>query len=238
MSRTIYEFTVDQIKDHTSEIRELYLTLKNQPEFKFKAGQFVMLHVPTETGKPALRAYSIATTEHDHQKFRLIFKFVENGVASNFVWALKGTETLNFTGPFGKVFFQEPPTEQIVFFNTGSGLSQHFCFLESKMKQYPNLKYKLYFGLRREENIYYEAELKELKKQLPNFEFHYVLSRPSESWTGKKGYVQHFLKETNYLETPTTFYLCGTGGMVKEVKHQLLEIDGLDKTKVWSEAFD
>jgi CDP-4-dehydro-6-deoxyglucose reductase len=238
MSRTIYEFTVDQIKDHTSEIRELYLTLKNQPEFKFKAGQFVMLHVPTETGKPALRAYSIATTEHDHQKFRLIFKFVENGVASNFVWALKGTETLNFTGPFGKVFFQEPPTEQIVFFNTGSGLSQHFCFLESKMKQYPNLKYKLYFGLRREENIYYEAELKDLKKQLPNFEFHYVLSRPSESWTGKKGYVQHFLKETNYLETPTTFYLCGTGGMVKEVNHQLLEIDGLDKTKVWSEAFD
>ncbi len=238
MSRTIYEFTVDQIKDHTKEIRELFLTLKNQPEFKFKAGQFVMLHVPTETGKPALRAYSIATTEHDTKKFRLIFKFVENGVASNFVWALKGKEILNFTGPFGKVFFQEPHYEQIVFLNTGSGLSQHFCFLESKMKQFPNLKYKLYFGVRKEEDCYYEKELAELQKYLPNFEFHYVLSRASESWTGKKGYVQHFLKETNYKEIPTTFYLCGNGGMIKEVKHQLLEIDGLDKSKVWSEAFD
>ena len=80
MSRTIYEYKVSQIIDHTQIIRELYLDLTNQPEFKFKAGQFVMLHVPTETGKPALRAYSIATTEHDTQKFRLIFKFVENGV--------------------------------------------------------------------------------------------------------------------------------------------------------------
>ncbi len=238
MSRAIYEFTVDQITDHTKEIRELFLTLKNQPEFKFKAGQFVMLHVPTEAGKPALRAYSIATTEHDTKKFRLIFKFVENGAASNFVWALKGHEILNFTGPFGKVFFQEPPDEQIVFLNTGSGLSQHFCFLESKMKQFPNLKYKLYFGVRKEEDRYYEKELTELQKHLPNFEFHYVLSRASDSWTGKKGYVQHFLKETNYKEIPTTFYLCGNGGMIKEVKHQLLEIDGLDKSKVWSEAFD
>jgi CDP-4-dehydro-6-deoxyglucose reductase, E3 len=225
MSRTIYEFTVDQIKDHTPEIRELFLTLKNQSEFKFKAGQFVMLHVPTAEGKPALRAYSIATTEHDTQKFRLIFKFVENGAASKFVWNLK-------------VFFQEPPDEQIVFLNTGSGLSQHFCFLESKMKQFPNLKYKLYFGVRKEDDRYYENELKDLKKYLPNFEFHYVLSRASDAWTGKKGYVQHFLKETNYKEIPTTFYLCGNGGMIKDVKHQLLDIDGLDKTKVWSEAFD
>ena len=238
MSRAIYEFTVDQIKDHTKEIRELFLTLKNQPEFKFKAGQFVMLHVPTKTEKPALRAYSIATTEHDTKKFRLIFKFVENGAASNFVWALNGQEVLNFTGPFGKVFFQEPPDEQIVFLNTGSGLSQHFCFLESKMKQFPNLKYKLYFGVRKEEDRYYENELTELKKHLPNFEFHYVLSRASDAWTGKKGYVQHFLNETNYKQIPTTFYLCGNGGMIKEVKHQLLEIDGLDKSKVWSEAFD
>jgi len=238
MSRLIYEFNVEQIKDHTREIRELFLTLKNQDAFKFKAGQFVMLHVPTENGKPALRAYSIATTEHDHQKIRLIFKFVENGVASKFIWSLNGKETLQFTGPFGKVFFQEPPDEQIVFLNTGSGLSQHFCFLESKMKQYPNLKYKLYFGVRTENDCYYETELNQLKKELPHFEFHYVLSRASDSWRGKKGYVQHYLKETNYKETPTTFYLCGNGGMIKEVKHQLLDIDGLDKSKVWSEAFD
>lgn len=239
MSRIIYEYKINSIIDHTPNIRELFLEIKNQPEFKFKAGQFVMLHVPVEGGgKPLLRAYSIASSDQDHQKFSLLFKYVETGKASEYVWNLKGDETLNFTGPFGKVFFQEPPTEQIVFLNTGSGLSQHMCFLLSKMDQYPQLKYKLFFGVRSESDIYYESELKKLQEKLPHFEYAYVLSRPSTTWTGKSGYVQNHLKDVNYKDTPTTFYLCGNGGMIKDVKHQLLEVDGIDKAKVWSEAFD
>lgn len=238
-ARIPLEFKVEKIIDHTHEIRELYLKLTNKPEFSFKAGQFVMLHVPVEgAAKPALRAYSIASTDAQKDGFKLIFKFVDNGIASQYVWALKGHETLTMTGPFGKVFFQEPPTEQVIFLNTGSGISQHFSFIESRMQQYPDLQYKLFFGVRREMDIYYVSELDRLKKHLPNFEYHFVLSRPSESWTGKKGYVQHHLKDVDYKNTPTTFYLCGNGGMIKEVKHQLFEVDGFDKSKVWAEAFD
>ena len=238
-ARIPLEFKVEKIIDHTHEIRELYLKLTNKPEFSFKAGQFVMLHVPVEgAAKPALRAYSIASTDAQKDGFKLIFKYVDNGVASQYVWALKGNETLTMTGPFGKVFFQEPPTEQIVFLNTGSGISQHFSFLESRMHQYPNLKYVLFFGVRREMDIYYVSELDRLKKHLPHFEYHFVLSRPSDSWTGKKGYVQHHLKDLDYKNIPTTFYMCGNGGMIKDVKHQLFEIDGIDKSKVWAEAFD
>jgi CDP-4-dehydro-6-deoxyglucose reductase, E3 len=239
MSRQIYQFRTTEIIDHTQDIRELVLHLEGQPAFKFRAGQFVMLHVPVEgEAKPELRAYSIASTEHQTNGFKLIFKYVDNGVASQFVWGLKGNELLNFTGPFGKVFFQEPPTEQIVFLNTGSGISQHFSFIESKMQEYPNLAYKLYFGVRTEENIYYESELKRLQQHLPNFEYHYVLSRPSPKWRGKKGYIQNFLPETNYKTIPTTFYMCGNGAMIKDVKHQLIEVDGIDKSRIWAEAFD
>ena len=243
MSRVIYNYKINKITDHTPQIRELDLEIMSDSDFNFKAGQFVMLHVPTvnaegQAGKPALRAYSIATTEENKKSFRLIFKFVETGVASEFVWNLKGPETLQFTGPFGKVFFQELPTEQVIFLNTGSGISQHFCFIESKMKTYPNLKYKLYFGLRYEQDIYYRNELEALKKHLPNFEYHYVISRPTDTWTGKKGYVQNFINETDYKNIPSTFYLCGNGAMIKDVKHQLIEIDQFDKTKIWAEAFD
>jgi len=245
--RTLYNFRILKIIDHTAEIRELVLELNLElhPEsevptnFNFRAGQFVTLHVPIAGAtKPALRAYSIASTDEQKNGFKLIFKFVEGGIASRYVWSLTGNEILKMTGPFGKVFFQEPPTEQVVFLNTGSGISQHFSFIESKMKTYPNLKYKLYFGVRKESDIYYESELKRLQKDLPNFEYHYVLSRAANSWNGKKGYVQYFLDETEYKKTPSTFYLCGNSGMIKEAKHQLLVVDGLDKTKVWSEAFD
>ncbi len=236
-TRTIYKMKIEKIKDHTDIVRELVIKPVEPQEFSFKAGQFIMLHVPQEGQKPALRAYSIASHEEKKDGFHLLFKFVENGVASRFVWNLKGNEELQFTGPFGRVFFKEPPTEQIVFLNTGTGLSQHYSYLVSKMKQYPNLKYRLLFGLRTEKDIYYEKELQQLQTELSDFKFEYVLSRPLETWTGKKGYVQNFIHEFDFMSTQTTFYLCGNGGMIKGVK-EILEKEGFDKTRIHSEAFD
>ena len=240
--RLVCEFNLDKITDHTPLIRELHLSLTdtptNPPEFPFKAGQFVMLHVPTGEPKAALRAYSVATTDENKKGFRLIFKFVENGVASKYVWGLESQQKIKFTGPFGKVFFQEPPTEQIVFLNTGSGISQHYCFLESKMKQYPDLKYRMYFGVRYEADIYYKKELDYLRSNLKNFDYDFVVSRPSESWKGKRGYVQNFLNETKYKSVPTTFYLCGNGAMIKDVKHELIDLNQIDPKRIWAEAFD
>lgn len=237
-ARTIYQMRVEKIVDHTPSVRELLIKAVTPAEFTFRAGQFVMLHVPQGEGKPALRAYSIASAEKDRSGFRLLFKYVDQGVASTYVWALQEGAELKFTGPFGKVFFQEPPTEQIVFLNTGTGISQHLCYILSKMEQYPLLKYRMLFGVRSEKDIYIQDELEKLKSELNDFEYEFVLSRPSDSWTGKKGYVQNFLPQYDYKNIQTTFYLCGNGGMIKEVKHQLLEIDGLDKSRLWTEAFD
>ncbi|MBL7672323.1 MAG: phenol 2-monooxygenase [Bdellovibrionaceae bacterium] len=261
--RTLTQMTVETIIDHTPMVRELRLRNQSSEPFRFKAGQFVMLHVPdAETGKPALRAYSIASEEQKTDGFNLILKYVDNGKASSFVWGLGGNETLSFTGPFGKVFFQEPPTEQIIFLNTGTGLAQHLSYLLSKKDQFPNLKYKMLFGLRHETDIYFEKELTELQKTLPNFEFEYVLSRPQATWsknhedtkttensgnssrawssgrTGKTGYVQNFIKDFDFKNIPTTFYLCGNGGMIKATKEILIDQYGFDKTCIWAEAFD
>lgn len=236
--RKIHQMKVLKIITRTPKVRELILKCNEPQSFEFKAGQFVMLHVPQPEGKPALRAYSVASSDKQKDGFHLLFKYVDNGKASEFIWSLKGDETLQFTGPFGKVFFQEPPNEQIIFLNTGTGLSQHLCYLLSKKDQYPNLKYRMLFGVRNEEEIYGKEELDNLKKNLKDFHYEYVLSRPSDSWKGKKGYVQNFLKEFEYKNTPTTFYLCGNGGMIKEVKHQLIEVDKIDKSHIWSEAFD
>lgn len=227
---------VTKIRDDNSQIRHLWLEAVEPGEFKFKAGQFGMLHVPQDP-KPALRAYSYASDERATNGFRLIFKSVDGGLASKFVWGLKGGETLTFTGPFGRLFFHEPPTEQIVFLNTGSGVAQHICYLESKKDQYPDLRYRLLFGVRTEADIYFREELEAMRQALPNFSYEYVLSRPSDSWKGKKGYVQNFIKEFEYASIPTTFYMCGNGAMIKDTK-AVLEADGFDKARIFAEAFD
>ncbi len=238
-TRIVYQMKISKIIDHTPFVRELRLTNLSPQPFSFRAGQFAMLHVPDPSGgKPALRAYSISSEENRADGFDLIFKYVDNGKASSFVWNLKGDETLSFTGPFGKVFFQEPPTEQIVFLNTGTGITQHMSFLLSKKNQYPHLKYRMLFGLRHEKDIYFREQLLALKKELSNFEFEYVLSQPQSTWTGKKGYVQNFVLDFDIEKIPTTFYLCGNGSMIKATKDLLINEKGIDKSRVWAEAFD
>lgn len=234
--RVIYKMRVAQVRDYTPRIRELFLECSEPQNFKFRAGQFVMLHVPADP-KPLLRAYSIASGEQQTNGYRLVFNYVDGGAASKFVWTLKGGETLDFTGPFGRLFFAEPPTEQIVFLNTGSGISQHACYLETNLQKYPGLRYRLLFGVRTEADIYYRPELDLLKSKLKDFEYDFVLSRPSDAWKGKRGYVQNFIDAFEYMNVPTTFYLCGNGAMIKDVKAKLTE-KGFDSSKIFAEAFD
>lgn len=247
-TRIIRKMTVKKIADYTPQIRELFIECTEPKNFEFRAGQFVMLHVPPDLSngpndangkplKPALRAYSIASTDERKDGFRLVFKYVETGLASKYVWDLKEGAVLDFTGPFGRVFFQEPPTEQLVFLNTGSGISQHFSFIESNMKKYPALRYRMLFGVRHETDIYYQQDLERLKAGLKDFDFHYCLSRATDSWKGHKGYVQNHIDQFDYLKIPTTFYLCGNGAMIKDVKSKL-ESEGFDMKRVWAEAFD
>lgn len=241
-TRIIRKMTVSKICDYTPQIRELFITCTEPANFEFRAGQFVMLHVPVrdESGaptKPALRAYSIASTDQQRDGFRLVFKAVEGGIASRYIWNLHEGAVLDFTGPFGRVFFKEPPTQQVVFLNTGSGISQHFSFLESNLKKYPDLRYRLLFGVRYATDIYYKNELERLKNQLPDFEYRYVLSRGDEKWTGLHGYVQNHIDAFDYKTIDTTFYLCGNGAMIKDVKAKLAG-EGFDMTRVLAEAFD
>lgn len=234
--RQIRQMRVVEIRDYTPRIRELFLVCVEPQEFFFRSGQFVMLHVPAEP-KALLRAYSIASDDQRTNGFRLIFNHVDKGAASTFVWTLKGGELLQFTGPFGVLFFNEPPTEQIVMLNTGSGISQHFSYIESNLQKYPDVKYRLLFGVRTEADIYYRSELDRLKGMLRDFEYDFVLSRPSDAWKGKRGYVQNFIDQFNYKNTPSTFYLCGNRGMIRDVKAKLTE-NQFDPKKIFAEAFD
>lgn len=235
--RTMYKMRAKSVIDLTPTVREVWIETVEPDQFSFQAGQFVTLHVPQEP-KPALRAYSIASDDRQKNGFLLLFKKVENGVASNFIWGLKGGEILNFTGPFGRVFFKEPPTKQIVFLNTGTGISQHLSYLISKASRFPEVRYRMLFGVRNESDMYYQEEMNRLTEQLPDFKWEFVLSRPADSWKGKKGYVQNFIEEYDYKNLETTFYLCGNGGMIKETKHHLIEANGFDKTRIMSEAFN
>lgn len=234
--RVIFKTKITKILDHTELIREIFVEVLPPHEFQFRAGQFAMLHIP-HAEKPVLRAYSVSSDDRETKKFSLIFKKVPGGTASTYIWNSLVGDLLDFTGPFGRVFFPEPPCQQLIFFNTGSGVAQHLSYLRSFADKYPDLNCKMYFGLYTEKEIYYQKELLDLQKKLKNFEFHFVLSEPSLEWKGRKGYVQDFLNEFDYQKIETRFFLCGNGAMIRDTRKILLERDLFDANKIHCEAF-
>lgn len=88
----------------------------------------------------------------------------------------------------------------------------------------------------------YQSHFENLAKQHSNFSYVPVLSRPTELWQGKVGYVQHILEEVlaqslvkNDL-TEAQFYLCGPSAMMRDVKTHLLKL-GVHSEHIHQDTF-
>ncbi|PWU22322.1 MAG: phenol 2-monooxygenase [Bdellovibrio sp.] len=226
-----------RIIDHNPVIRELQLQTAQNDVFSFQAGQFATLHVP-HSPKPVLRAYSFASDDREKTGFTLVFKKVAGGIASEYVWRSREGEYLDFTGPFGRVVFKEPANSQVFLLCTGSGIAQHLSFIKSKADLLPQVRFRLYFGLANEAELFYVEELARLQKRFANLHCHLTLAQPSSQWRGLLGYVQEHLNPAEYLGHPATFYLCGNGEMIKTTRKLLTERDQVVSSEIIAEAFD
>lgn len=94
----------------------------------------------------------------------------------------------------------------------------------------------LYWGLRREEDVFWKEEFEELAVKHPNFKFILTLSQASDRWQGKRGRVgEHvFIEEKNPADAD--FYLCGNRQMVAEMEAALLA-KNVPKEQIKKELF-
>ncbi len=100
----------------------------------------------------------------------------------------------------------------------------------------PAQEYVLYWGLRFEEDVYWQEEFTNLSQKYPNFHFVLTLSKPTPTWSGKRGRVTDhvFVEEKNCMETD--FYLCGNKAMVAEMREALFARN-VPKEQVKTELF-
>ena len=238
MPATLYPTTVEEIRELSFNTKHFKLRFQNSSLLPFKAGQFVMLHVPdSKTGKIEKRPYSIASPPYEKGHIDLCLNRVEGGFMSNYLCDLKGGETLTVDGPYGKFLVREPIEKGVIFTATGTGIapfrSQIFDLFRSGKAEGKEIW--LVFGVRYENAILYEEEWKKLAAERPNFHYIQTVSRP-QTWTGEKGYVQEKIKK--YVQDPTglDIYICGLPKMVDDVKATCLTM-GFPKEKVHFEKY-
>jgi len=176
----------------------------------------------------------------------------KKGICSNFLCDTKTGDTVNLTGPVGKVMLlpEEDPTKNYIMVATGTGIAPYRGFIRRLFTEdTPAAKaYKgqawLFLGVANSDALLYDDEFQAAKAKYPdNFRLDYALSREQSNKSGGKMYIQDKVEEYadevfTKLENGAVIYFCGLKGMMPGIDDMLKKVadkKGLDYA-VWSKA--
>ena len=208
---------IKRIRDLTSDVREFTLDLIDPPELVFSPGQSLSFEVPVARGaKPAIRFYSLASPPSQPRTLVLLLSASDQGAGPNFIFSRKEGEIIQFGGPNGSFCLHEDPKRNILFVATGTGIAPLLSMLYTLLERPFSKPVTLFWGLRSEQDVYYQKELTSLAQQHANFSFVIALSRSQKTWSGAKGRVTQLVQKIPSVEN-LAVYVCGNKRMVTEV---------------------
>jgi ferredoxin-NADP reductase len=203
----------------------------------FLSGQYVSIKV-SEKGER--RAYSICSSPAIDHGFELLVDLSPNGVGANFLKNLTFGQEVEVMGPLGRfVLAQEDYAKQepnLVFVATGSGVAPFYSMIQDLLQVKKDTRpIILYWGMRHDHQLFWTLEFQKLAQDFPNFSFHPVISRPSESWSLCQGRVTDCMN-THGILNPAGYYLCGNRAMIEEMS-EMLQNAGISQDRIHHEKF-
>jgi ferredoxin-NADP reductase len=218
--------------------KHLEFAVESEPKFDFVPGQWLSLKQIKPDGEELTRAYSIASPP-DRNRFALCLNRVLDGFMSNHLCDLQAGAEISGQGPFGN-FILRPPLRDTIFIATGTGIAPFRSMLHwllADPSRHQNKHFRLVFGSRHENDIYYHDEFLRLAAEHTNFEYLPTLSRGGEGWKGLRGYVQEHLAGVAKGRTDMHAYICGLDKMVS-ANRDLLKSLGWDRKSILYEKYD
>lgn len=150
----------------------------------FAAGQFALLEAPDTR---QYRAYSMVNHEHRAGTLTFVVKRKPGGTFSEWLFGndCRG-RSLRMFGPIGKAVFDPQKAEDVLCVAGGSGIAGMMSIIRHALKEESSIarRVRLYFGVRRMQDLFYAHELSELREPHPSrFEVVIALSDevPSEA---------------------------------------------------------
>jgi len=239
------EYTAKLINSRwlSDQTRHFEFETKELERFDFKAGQFVSM-MAMRGDRKETRAYSIASPPRSNSSFDLCLNRVQDGFFSNYLCDLEDGAEVKFHGPHG-LFLLRNPLRDSIFIATGTGIAPMRSFLDwifADEARHAGKNFWLVYGTRYDKDIYYQEEFERLAEQHPNFKYLITISRPSEAWKGRKGYVQELVRQimegrAEDQRTNLDAYICGLNNMVS-AQRELLTGFGWDKKQIVFERYD
>jgi ferredoxin-NADP reductase len=200
----------------------------------FVPGQFLSL--TKQIGDNEItRAYSIASPP-DGQRFALCANLVPEGHFTPFLFGLREGDEIEFKGPYGAFILRRPVLDSILV-ATGTGIAPFRSILQAGLREHPDRKFTLIFGVRYERGLLYQDEWLALARVYANLDYRPTLTRPLQYWRGLTGRVQQHMLDALGDRRDEDVYVCGLREMVDDVRARLKAI-GLDRKHIIYEKYD
>lgn len=234
MPKTSYRVNVTEIETLTPTVKVFRLAFDSEIKFSFVAGQYVMVDVP-KGDSLVLKPYSIASPPYQKGTIDLCIKYVEGGyVSTYFHTRVRVGDVLTIHEALGFFVDRGGPHER-VYVGTGTGIAPIRSMILDLYHSGFEGPMSVYFGVRYEDELLYEADWRKLEAEHPAFRFIPVVSRP-KTWTGRTGWVQEALRDTLRDPASKEVYVCGLVPMVKAVKPLLMEL-GVPRQQIHTEKY-
>jgi ferredoxin-NADP reductase/MOSC domain-containing protein YiiM len=200
--------------------------IDGQPLPVFQAGQFVVLRLLVDPGKPpVLRSYSLSDLPGaDH--FRISVKGELNGIGSSFLCnrAREG-DRLDVSAPRG-TFTLLPGQNPVVLLSAGVGATPVMSMLHTLAAERSQREIWWIYGARKRVDHPFAEESRSLLKQLTRGRGYIVYSRPTAidqvgTDFDAPGHVDAALLERIGVSQGSDFYLCGPSSFLQNMRDGL-----------------
>jgi ferredoxin-NADP reductase len=213
----------------------------DEPELRFRPGQFISVQVGVDAlENPVLRSYSIASPPERRGELVFVLRLVEGGMGTKFFESLNPGDGVRFTGPMGFFVNELEHPGDVVYAATGTGIAPILPMiketLERPQAQGDLSRVHLFWGLRNEHDLFWQDEIAALAARHPRFCERVYLSQPQGFCRLRGRITGPILELLPSLRAPT-FYLCGNGKMIEEVKEALIARGVNRKRQIRTESF-
>jgi ferredoxin-NADP reductase/MOSC domain-containing protein YiiM len=218
---------VAKIKKESESVTSLTLApIDGQPLPVCQAGQFVVLRLLVDSGKPpVLRSYSLSDLPSaDH--LRISVKSESNGIGSSFLCdrAREG-DRLDVSAPRGS-FTLRPGQNPVVLLSAGVGATPVMSMLHTLAAEKSQREIWWIYGARDRVEHPFAEESGSLLQQIPRGRKYIVYSRPAATDQAgadfdAAGHIDAALLEKIGVPQDSDFYLCGPTSFLRDMRDGL-----------------
>ncbi len=221
------------------DVLRLHIRPDDEALSRYRAGQFMAVHLPQETP----RSYSMARAPRRGEPLELHVRLHPGGRFSGWLRDLEhiGAPTrLRISGPFGDCTWREcgDAVTQVLLLATGTGIAPLNALLEQAIDDGERMPITLYWGSRTPADFYLREHFDALAARLPGLRFVPVLSGGDPDWQGRHGHVQQAAATDHPSLRPARVYACGSAAMVEGARALFTLRHGLDPERFHADAFE